>query len=82
MNQLLMNRGRLKVTLAYCAVQKISQNISHTETTKQQQNHTNKPPPVFVGVQFLTTVIPYQRNRGPPSLEDLQVLTRSRSYCC
>lgn len=32
---------------------------------------------VCVAAQYLTTVIPYDKNGRPPSLEDLQVLTKS-----
>lgn len=28
--------------------------------------------------QYLTTVIPYEKKNGPPSVEDLQILTKSK----
>uniref|UniRef100_A0A4W5NXC4 Uncharacterized protein n=1 Tax=Hucho hucho TaxID=62062 RepID=A0A4W5NXC4_9TELE len=28
--------------------------------------------------QYLTTVIPYEKKGGPPSVEDLQILTQSK----
>lgn len=30
-------------------------------------------------VQYLTTVIPYEKKSGSPSVEDLQILTKSES---
>lgn len=32
----------------------------------------------FLTWQYLTTVIPYEKKNGPPSVEDLQVLTKSK----
>lgn len=33
-----------------------------------------------VALQYLTTVIPYEKKGHPPSLEDLQILTKSKLY--
>lgn len=32
-----------------------------------------------VGLQYLNTVIPYEKKASPPSVEDLQMLTNSES---
>ena len=32
----------------------------------------------FIPRQYLTTVIPYEKKNGPPSVEDLQILTKSK----
>uniref|UniRef100_G1MGF4 Uncharacterized protein n=1 Tax=Ailuropoda melanoleuca TaxID=9646 RepID=G1MGF4_AILME len=32
--------------------------------------------PLFTADQYLTTVIPYEKKHGPPSVEDLQILTK------
>lgn len=32
----------------------------------------------FLTWQYLTTVIPYEKKNGPPSVEDLQILTKSK----
>lgn len=32
----------------------------------------------FLTRQYLTTVIPYEKKNGPPSVEDLQILTKSK----
>lgn len=33
-----------------------------------------------VALQYLTTVIPYEKKGHPPSLEDLQILTKSKLF--
>lgn len=32
------------------------------------------------GLQYLTTVIPYEKKGHPPSIEDLQILTKSMFF--
>lgn len=56
-------------------ISKINIKSKGHKTTKK--HNKTKYHLVCVAAQYLTTVIPYEKNGRPPSLEDLQVLTKS-----